>query len=1411
MARFIKNHKDYNQLQSINIMSRIDRLTWKFACRSGISASKITLHRDNEGGTLTAFKTVAAALLIAGASLHMAMADTYTWDGGAGTANWSDAANWNPDGLPSSGAGCGGCFDLLIFGNPAGGTLHNGVGWPYELRIEPGSGAYVMDGTQDMVTFGITNNSSSLLTISMRSVTLDMFTTATWDAGSGGLTVSSPLNIDNELTVTGSADTLLSGNQIGSGSITKEGAGTLTMSGSSADYDLRVNAGTVTGGSGDLSVGTLSGTGGRLSIGNNTLRIHQSSSTTYAGNIIGLGGSLEKYGDGTLTLSGSISYSGGTTLNRGTIAVDSDAKLGLSMGGLTFNGGRLQTTATFPTGRTTTLNAGGGAFLVDSSTTLLHGGTISGTGGLIKRGGGILTLTGSNSYSGGTTITAGRLRSGAAGAFVDNTGYTLDGGILELLNNDLTMSTLSGSGGEIILGNGLLRVDQTDDTRYAGAISGAGSLTKSGGGILTLSGGNSYTGGTTVTAGTLQSGSADAFPGNSGYTVNGGTLDLNDQTLSMSSLSGSGGNLTLGSASLTVSQSTDTSYSGDISGAGGFAKAGSGILVLSGANTYSGDTGLLGGILSIASDSNLGDSGGALTFNGGTLQTTADFSTSRSITIDGGNGTLDVSGSTTHTHSGVISGSGALQKNGSGTLILTGTNNYSGGTSVIAGTLQSDTASLQGNITNNASVIFNQGSDGTYAGNMNGSGSLSKTGNGILTLTGSNSYTGNTLVNAGTLQVNGAITSASLVNAAAILSGTGSVGSVTIDSGGILAPGNSPGELTTGTLTLNDTSRLDFELGDPTGSAGVASDLITVNGDLTLDGALTVTALNGFDVGTYRLFNYSGTLTDNTLAIGPLPVSFEAVIDTSIAGQVNLIVSKIPYAINLASDSNGSISCSPNPVPHGSSATCTLSPNSGYHINTVTGCGGTLSGNSFTTGIIISDCTVSASFARIHYTVSASAGEGGSISPASAIVTDGGTVSFTLLPDNGYTAASVVSDCGGSLSGNLFTTDNISGSCSVSVYFEPGFTLELDDGSPPQNAKLGSDGSLAFQVNGGSGQYEVSAGPNDQWLDGELVNLGDGRYSFTPPVSGAFAGSYPITVTDIVSGMSETFWVEVPLQLTFSRITLLNAGERSEANITLRGAAADSFIRLDIRSLDGISLPFDYPLELQSTDDEQAGNPAQGTIRASALEQATTFEVIASAAGYPETRHTLELLPATLLAGQLYDASGAIVGAEVLLAYTADANEALPLEDENGEYYLSITDEAGHFILYAPPLEGEGNYTLILYADGYNPLELAAEVCLLGNGGCDTQLQHPSSSSGAVNESGGGGGGALGPWALLGVLGLCCLSRRRCALEHEKSRSMVKFSIPGLRVAPFRLPGQLSLHSLRRTPCIGRLLGTLIS
>jgi fibronectin-binding autotransporter adhesin len=171
----------------------------------------------------------------------------------------------------------------------------------------------------------------------------------------------------------------------------------------------------------------------------------------------------------------------------------------------------------------------------------------------------------------------------------------------------------------------------------------------------------------------------------------------------------------------------------------------------------------------------------------------------------------------------------------------------------------------------------------------------------------SNAYTGATNVNAGTLVVNGNISTSSLTTVAsgATIGGSGTVGAMTVEGGATLAPGNSPGTLNTGTLTLADTSILSFELNPTNETVGSnINDLVSVTGNLTLDGILNVVATSGDFLSAtegmaWRLFNYTGTLTNNLVTLGTLPTlsgSLAWEIDTATAGQVNLVVVPEPGA-----------------------------------------------------------------------------------------------------------------------------------------------------------------------------------------------------------------------------------------------------------------------------------------------------------------------------------------------------------------------------------------------------------------------------------------------------------------------------------------------------------------------------------
>jgi len=280
-------------------------------------------------------------------------------------------------------------------------------------------------------------------------------------------------------------------------------------------------------------------------IDNNTFNISIGQNLLNGG---GTDGGMVFKGSGTTTLTGTSTYNGGTTINAGTLNVNSAAALGDSSGYLTFNGSgaTLQLGATIASTTRNYIMTTAGT-IDTNSYDLTHSGTISGAGTLTKSGTGTLTLGNTNTYSGGTTVNAGTLTIGTGGTLGATTGAlavnnpNTGAGTAVVLNLatavDTTVGSLSGtkatpSSGtntSTINNGGSGRnfiVNQTADGTYDGVIAGAGSFTL--GSLstnkLTLTGANTYSGTTTISAGTLAANAANALGGTMTVTVTGGSL-----------------------------------------------------------------------------------------------------------------------------------------------------------------------------------------------------------------------------------------------------------------------------------------------------------------------------------------------------------------------------------------------------------------------------------------------------------------------------------------------------------------------------------------------------------------------------------------------------------------------------------------------------------------------------------------------------------------------------------------------------------------------------------------------------------------------------------------------------------------------------------------------------------------------
>lgn len=561
---------------------------------------------------------------------------------------------------------------------------------------------------------------------------------------------------------------------------------------------------------GNTSVGGIWMTG---SIGQNVTISASSGTLTLQGNTIngttGLGILIDNGNAFTLTISAPLQVGNNQTWTN------SSGNLFTVSGSVNLNGKALTITGT-------------------GDTTL--SGVISNSGAFTKAGTGTLTLTNTaNSYSGQLTVQLGKLKIdtinnasangelgnnalsvilGAAGSQTGTLEYT---GATASSTKKFTMATS---------GTGSFQIDSAGtNLTLSGVIDGSGGLLKTGLGTLILTGINTYSGGSTISGGTLVVNSDSSLGASSG------ALTINAATLEVSTGFSSSRNVTLGDPASTFQIDASQTYTGTgvISGTGTLNKTGSGTMVL-GANTYNGGTTVTAGTLQLGASGTFGSTSGALTVNGGTVD------------LNGRNATV-----------------GALSGNG-GTIL-----NNSTGSSVTL-------------------TVGQGGASGSYAGviadHSSGTGTvaLTKTGTGTETLTGANTYTGATTVNAGALFVNGSTAFGSAIsvnNSGTTLGGSGTInGSINLVSSGTnLSPGasgvGSIGILQTGSVTLGLGSNFNVDINGTT--AGVSYDQLKVTGTVSVTGSnLVITAGPSLSIGQtfYIVLNDSTDAITGTFAQG---------------------------------------------------------------------------------------------------------------------------------------------------------------------------------------------------------------------------------------------------------------------------------------------------------------------------------------------------------------------------------------------------------------------------------------------------------------------------------------------------------------------------------------------------------------
>ncbi|ECJ0693411.1 autotransporter outer membrane beta-barrel domain-containing protein [Salmonella enterica] len=687
------------------------------------------------------------------------------------------------------------------------------TGWDGTSLIKQGAGTLILNA-ENTYTGGTTISGGTLVATNVDAL------------GSGDVTDDATL----ELNTGGTFDNAISG----SGQVVKSGDDVLTLSGANS-----YSGGTLIS-DGTLVASNVDALGSGDVTNNATLEMNTGGDFI---NNIGGTGRVEKSGDDTLTLSGSNTYTGGTLISDGTLVASNVEALGT--GDVTNNA-------------TLELNTGG---TFDNA--------ISGSGQVVKSGDDVLTLSGANSYSGGTLISDGTLVASNVEAL--GTGDVTDDATLEL-----------NTGGT-----------------FDNAIGGSGNVVKSGADTLTLSGSNSYTGGTTISGGTLVASNVEAL--GTGDVTNNATLELNtggdfinniggtgrveksgDDTLTLSgSNTYTGGTLINGGTlvasnvealgtgdvtdNATLALNTGGTFDNAISGSGQVVKSGDETLTLSGTNSYTGGTTISGGTLVATNVEALGS---------------GDVTDDATLELNTG-GTFD----------NAISGSGKVEKSGDKTLTLSGANSYTGGTLISGGTLVASNVEAlgTGDVTDNATLELNTGGD--FTNNIGGTGRVEKSGDGTLTLSGSNTYTGGTLISGGTLVASNveALGSGDIDNYASLqlnASGQFVTANLTTHDNATTAIG-AGSALRANTLTQEANSTLAVHLTDSNSGAIVTADRANLGGTLDITGIGNVTKSWTRDAYSYTLIDTDSAIDSDFAQFTVAGIDAKQVDFLTVDGRVN--------------------------------------------------------------------------------------------------------------------------------------------------------------------------------------------------------------------------------------------------------------------------------------------------------------------------------------------------------------------------------------------------------------------------------------------------------------------------------------------------------------------------------------------